>query len=138
MHVEQVQFVNFSLPSYLLFNNSVLSTRFMMIKSLVLWLYGEQLGHNATLLNALYANSHTTARTREHLSRLYFDKAIGAISGDGEMELVRSAWRELPASELDAIGDQQLESRFLPTLMSEEVCRIKRPYKFCTYEYFYK
>ena len=126
MYVEQVQFVNFSLPSYLLFNNSLLSTRFMMIKSLVLWLYGEQLGHNTTLLNALYANSHTTACTREHLSRLYFDKAIGAISGDGEMELVRSARRELPASELDAIGDQQLESRFLPTLMSEEVCRIKR------------
>jgi acetyl esterase/lipase len=116
-----VQFVNFSLPSYLLFNNSVLSTRFMMTKSLVLWLYGEQLAQNTTLLNALYANSYTTARTREHLSRLYFDKAIDTIWGDNEMELVRSARRVLPASELDAIGDQQLESRFLPTLMSEEI-----------------
>ena len=93
----------------------------MMIKSLVLWLYGNQLGNNATLLNALYANSHTTARTREHLSRLYFDNAIGAISGNDEMELVRNARRELPVSELDSMGDQQLESRFLPTIMSEEV-----------------
>ena len=93
----------------------------MMIKSLVLWLYGEKLGNNATLLNALYANSHITARTRKHLSRLYFDKAIGAILGDGEMELVRSVRHQLSASELDAIGDEQLKSRFLPTLMSEEV-----------------
>ena len=107
--------MNFSLPSYLLFNNSVLGTRFMVIKALVLWLYGEQLGRNGTLLNALYANSHTTVRTREYFSRLYFDKAIGAISDESEIELVRNVRRGLPASELDVIGDQQLENRFLPT-----------------------
>lgn len=122
----QVQFVNFSLPSYMLFDNSILSTRFMMIKSLVWWLYGEKLAQNSTLVNALYANAHTTIPTRERLSRLYFDRSIEAMSNAGELELANNARRGLPASELDAVGDQQLENRFLPTLMSEEVLFSRR------------
>lgn len=56
----QLQFVNFTLPSYLLYDKSLLATRMMLYMSLSYWLFGQPFGTDKRFLNGLVVNNQTT------------------------------------------------------------------------------